>query len=62
MQDRYGFPSGLLLGANSRAWRLAEVEQWLADRPTEPSPHVMERAEKSKRVRAAGRHENVEQK
>jgi predicted DNA-binding transcriptional regulator AlpA len=53
MQEKYGFPSGLLLGANSRAWRVAEVEAWLASRPTEPSAHVMERAEKSMRARQA---------
>jgi hypothetical protein len=53
MQENYGFPVGLLLGANSRAWRASEVEQWLDCRPTEPSPHVLERAEKSKRARQA---------
>jgi predicted DNA-binding transcriptional regulator AlpA len=53
MQERYGFPTGLLLGANSRAWRAIDVERWLASRPSEPSAHVMERAEKSIRSRAA---------
>jgi predicted DNA-binding transcriptional regulator AlpA len=53
MQKAYGFPSGLLLGANSRAWRVAEVEAWLANRPTEPSAQVMERVEKSMRARQA---------
>jgi predicted DNA-binding transcriptional regulator AlpA len=51
MQKKYGFPAGLLLGANSRAWRASEIERWLADCPTEPSPQVMERAEKSRRAR-----------
>ena len=53
MQENYGFPSGLLLGSNTRAWRVAEVEAWLANRPIEPSTHVMERAEKSMRARRA---------
>lgn len=29
-----GFPEGLLLSANIRAWPVAEVEAWLASRPT----------------------------
>jgi predicted DNA-binding transcriptional regulator AlpA len=51
MQELYGFPSGLLLGPNSRAWRVLDVEKWLAERPTEPSKPVMERAAKSVRAR-----------
>jgi predicted DNA-binding transcriptional regulator AlpA len=51
MMESYGFPRGFLLGANTRAWRAAEIEKWLADRPTEPSPHVMDRAERSVRAR-----------
>ncbi len=35
-QKKYGFPLGQLIGPNSRAWTEAEVEKWLADRPTEP--------------------------
>ncbi|WP_158665354.1 helix-turn-helix transcriptional regulator [Sinorhizobium fredii] len=38
MVERYGFPPGLLLGPNTRAWREDEVEQWLASRPTAPKP------------------------
>jgi predicted DNA-binding transcriptional regulator AlpA len=53
MQKKYGFPAGLLLGANSRAWRASEIEQWLASCPVEPSQHVLERVEKSKRARQA---------
>lgn len=34
----YGFPAGLLLGPNTRAWPEEEVEQWLACRPTAPKP------------------------
>jgi predicted DNA-binding transcriptional regulator AlpA len=31
--DREGFPVGIWLGSNTRAWRLDEVEAWLANRP-----------------------------
>jgi predicted DNA-binding transcriptional regulator AlpA len=29
-----GFPSGLYLGPNSRAWFEDEIDEWLAERPT----------------------------
>ena len=29
-----GFPSGVLLGPNTRAWTEDEIEQWLKSRPT----------------------------
>jgi len=29
----YGFPRGVLLGPNTRAWREDEIEAWLASRP-----------------------------
>jgi hypothetical protein len=29
-----GFPAGTMLSANVRAWRLDEIEQWLAARPS----------------------------
>jgi predicted DNA-binding transcriptional regulator AlpA len=28
------FPAGVYLGANTRAWPVAEIEAWLASRPT----------------------------
>jgi hypothetical protein len=33
--DREGFPSGFMLGPNTRVWRESEIEDWLASRPTE---------------------------
>ena len=30
--QREGFPSGMLLGPNTRAWREADIEAWLASR------------------------------
>ncbi len=32
----YGFPVGVLLGPNSRAWPADQVEAWLAERASEP--------------------------
>jgi predicted DNA-binding transcriptional regulator AlpA len=29
-----GFPAGVLLGPNTRVWKAADVEHWLAARPT----------------------------
>ena len=29
-----GFPEGIMIGPNARAWRLDDVEEWLASRPT----------------------------
>jgi predicted DNA-binding transcriptional regulator AlpA len=31
--ENYGFPKPIALGANRLAWRLAEVEEWIASRP-----------------------------
>lgn len=31
----HGFPRGVLLGPNTRAWREDEIEAWLASRPVE---------------------------
>jgi predicted DNA-binding transcriptional regulator AlpA len=32
--DNDGFPEGIMLGRNTRAWQLDEVEAWIANRPT----------------------------
>ena len=34
-QEREGFPVGIMLGPNTRAWRRSWIESWLASRPTE---------------------------
>ena len=36
----YSFPSGVLLGPNSRAWPADQVEAWLAERASEPEEAV----------------------
>jgi predicted DNA-binding transcriptional regulator AlpA len=36
--DDENFPAGILLSPNIRAWRLDEIERWLASRPTERKP------------------------
>jgi predicted DNA-binding transcriptional regulator AlpA len=33
--DDYDFPPGVLLSPNIRAWDIAEVQRWLASRPSE---------------------------
>jgi predicted DNA-binding transcriptional regulator AlpA len=33
-----GFPKGVLLSPQMRAWRASDVEAWLASRPTEIKP------------------------
>ena len=53
MQECYGFPAGILLGPNSRAWRAADIEAWLATRLSEPSEHVMRRTEKAVAAKVA---------
>lgn len=32
--DRHGFPSGFFLGSNSRVWFEADIDEWIANRPT----------------------------
>jgi predicted DNA-binding transcriptional regulator AlpA len=36
--DAEGFPPGVMLSANARAWRRDEVENWLATRPSGKKP------------------------
>jgi predicted DNA-binding transcriptional regulator AlpA len=38
MIDTEGFPPGVLLSPNIRAWKLADVEEWLAKRPSGRRP------------------------
>jgi predicted DNA-binding transcriptional regulator AlpA len=33
--EKEGFPPGILLGPNSRAWLESDIDAWLASRPTE---------------------------
>ena len=49
-----GFPPGILLGPSTRAWRIDEVNAWLATRPVEPSRQTKERAARSVEARNAG--------
>jgi hypothetical protein len=34
MMEEQGFPAGLLLSANVRAWEIEKVTHWLDERPT----------------------------
>jgi len=35
MIERDGFPTGFILTPQTRAWRVEDIERWLASRPTE---------------------------
>jgi hypothetical protein len=47
--DGEGFPPGVLLGKNTRAWPLHEVEVWLAGRPSAPKLVNWEKGRQTKR-------------
>jgi len=49
MIDDYGFPTGILLSPNVRAWDVDEVNKWLTERPTERKV-VLERKRKTETV------------
>ena len=51
LQLHEGFPLGRLLGPSTRVWTVAEVNEWLATRPTEPSRQTRERAQRSVEAR-----------
>jgi predicted DNA-binding transcriptional regulator AlpA len=39
--EKEGFPAGFYLGENTRAWRKADCDSWLANRPTAgPPPEI----------------------
>jgi hypothetical protein len=38
LQTLHGFPVGIMLSANVRAWPEDQVDRWLADRPTKGPP------------------------
>jgi predicted DNA-binding transcriptional regulator AlpA len=33
---KFGFPAGRLIGPNARAWTESEIDDYLAERPTDP--------------------------
>jgi hypothetical protein len=55
--DKEGFPPGVMLSPNVRAWRIDLVERWLGARPVErkpvPDAWPEERREAAKKKRAA---------
>jgi hypothetical protein len=49
-----GFPTGIMLGANTRAWLESEVDAWLASRPTAgPEPRGAAKARRDQARRDA---------
>ena len=55
MIDELGFPPGILLSPNIRAWRLDDVLAWLDARPSErkEAPAALLRANKADNEQAA---------
>jgi predicted DNA-binding transcriptional regulator AlpA len=54
MQIHEDFPLGRLLGPGTRVWTVAEINDWLADRPTDKSEQTKARVAKSIAARKAG--------
>jgi predicted DNA-binding transcriptional regulator AlpA len=50
---KHGFPRGTLLGPNTRAWTEAEVDAYLAARPTAPKPTSLTRDRRGRDGEAA---------
>jgi hypothetical protein len=58
-----GFPTSIMLGPNTRAWRLDEVEAWLASRPmARKIVNPMSAEAKAKRAEVAAAKKAVRQK
>jgi hypothetical protein len=47
--DEYGFPHGVMLSPNTRAWNVAEVRAWLGARPTERKKVIAPRSKQKER-------------
>ena len=47
-----GFPAGVLISRNTRAWELTAVREWLASRPTGRLPVERQLRERDKRAAA----------
>jgi hypothetical protein len=61
LQIRSGFPSGRLIGPNTRVWLVDEVNAWLDSRPTGPSELAQERGLKTQAVLQARREAVLDQ-
>jgi hypothetical protein len=46
-----GFPPGRLIGPNTRAWSLEEVEAWIASRPVKEAARRRERDTTTGRIK-----------
>jgi hypothetical protein len=59
--DAEGFPPGVMIGPNTRAWRADEVERWLAERPSarKAIPPDARHPRSRKRVDAADAEQNT---
>jgi hypothetical protein len=50
-----GFPRGVMLAANSRAWPLRDVQMWLDSRPTDAKPVNVAKMKATRRRNASQR-------
>jgi hypothetical protein len=57
--DKEGFPPGILLSRNIRAWDIEEVRRWLAERPVERKIIPLPKNRKSRKQRDEAAHKEV---
>jgi predicted DNA-binding transcriptional regulator AlpA len=58
--ERQGFPPGVMLGPNTRAWDEAEIEAWEASRPTAgPAPRGAAKAGRGRPRKARAKGEDA---
>jgi predicted DNA-binding transcriptional regulator AlpA len=60
MISKEGFPTGVMLSRNVRAWDLALVRAWLASRPTDPKIVNAEKMRETRRRNAETRRRKAE--
>jgi len=51
--DNQGFPSGVLITPNARAWNETEVDAWIASRPIARKAQTYDGGRKSERTASA---------
>jgi hypothetical protein len=57
--DKEGFPPGILLSRNIRAWDIEEVRRWLAERPVERKIIPLPKNRKSRKHNEAAHKDEV---
>jgi predicted DNA-binding transcriptional regulator AlpA len=62
MIEGENFPPGIRLSRNVRAWRLAEVDKWLNERPVERKIIEVEKMMETRRANAEERARKAEER